>query len=174
MCTLDHITHDTITFKGVNEEDEGIVESWWRGGLSPIYCWALIRGDPASNSISHLHVKGPVKTKSNAAKKWNGVSFIIIWLSTDTKYSGRLCTKPFKSTILWPPVRSGAMLKVQISRMMPCIYSILEGYMKLLVSNFHPSFFSSFNYYHLALKTHHAIQVKGLWILQWGCNYFGR
>ena len=28
--------------------------------------------------ISHLHVKGPVKTKLNAANKWNRVSFIII------------------------------------------------------------------------------------------------
>ena len=37
-----------------------------------------------------------------------------------------------------------------------------EGYIKLPVSNFICLFFSLFNYYYLALKTHQAIQVEGL------------
>ena len=31
----------------------------------------------AVNSIFHLHMKGPVKTKSNTVNKWNGVSFLL-------------------------------------------------------------------------------------------------
>ena len=46
-------------------------------------CFKAATLTAAINSISHLHVKGPVKTKSNAANKWNGVSFDYLQLSTD-------------------------------------------------------------------------------------------
>ena len=88
-------------------------------------CFKAATLTAAINSISHLHVKGPVKTKLNAANKWSGVSFllfdhlqIIYGLSTDTKYSERLHTKPSKSTSLWTLVGPGMTLKVQISRTM--------------------------------------------------------
>ena len=46
-------------------------------------CFKAAALTAAINSISHLHVKGPVKTKSNAANKWNGVSFdYLLILST--------------------------------------------------------------------------------------------
>ena len=46
-------------------------------------CFKAATLTAAINLISHLHVKGPVKTKSNAANKWNGVSFDYLQLSTD-------------------------------------------------------------------------------------------
>ena len=46
-------------------------------------CFKAATLTAAINLISHLHVKGPVKTKSNAANKWNRVSFDYLRLSTD-------------------------------------------------------------------------------------------
>ena len=101
-----------------------LVEQWLEVTQS---CFKPATLTAAVNSLSHLHVKGPVKNKSNTANKWNAVSFLLfdyLWLSmiicglsTYTKYSGRLHTKLGKSTSLWPPVGPGTILKVQTSRM---------------------------------------------------------
>ena len=48
----------------------------------------------------------------------------------------------------------------------PVSEAFWERYMKSPVSKFHPSFFSLFNYYHLAPKTHQAIHIEGLQLLQ--------
>ena len=86
-------------------------------------------------------MKGPVRTKSNAANKWNGVLFDYLQLSADyllqwgVAYQAIEEYQSLASGGTWDNAK-GADIKDNV----PVSKAFWEGYMKSPVSKFHSSF----------------------------------